>query len=115
MTRNSGTVRIAPSVLAAVAQLTTLSIEGVTCMADDPTTRLYRMLSSGSELQGVRLDVSDDAVAVDLYIIACHGVNLQELGREIQARVTRAIREIVGMAVRNVNVHIQDNANPQEH
>jgi uncharacterized alkaline shock family protein YloU len=52
--------------------------------------------------------VTDDQVRVDLYIVVEHDVNMLQLGRTIQADVTRAIEELVGMQVREVNVHIED-------
>jgi len=113
MKRKLGTVRIAPSVLGTIAQLTTLSVDGVARMAHEPTTRIRRLLR-GDALQGVRIEVADESVAVDLYIVAQHGVNLLNLGREIQAKVTRAIQDIVGMPVREVNIHIQDVVSQQE-
>jgi uncharacterized alkaline shock family protein YloU len=36
------------------------------------------------------------------------------VGRQIQAEVTRAIQEIVGMGVQSVDVHIEDVAYPSE-
>ena len=113
MRRKLGTVRIAPGVLATIAQLTTLSVDGVARMGYDPTTRIRRILGSGNALRGVRIDVAEDSVAVDLHIVAQPGVSLLDLGREVQAAVTRAIHDIVGMAVRQVDVHIQDVVNRQ--
>ena len=111
---NPGTVRIAPNVLATIAQRTTLSVEGVAGMAQDPTTRFRRMLTSGSTPQGVQIEVSDNSVGIDLHIIAYDDVSLLDLGREIRGRVARAIRDTVGMAVHQVNIHIQDVACPED-
>ena len=108
MRHNPGTVTVAPGVLATVAQLTALSVEGVARMAHDPAARIQRALTSGSALEGVRIQVADESVAVDLHVVAHHGISLLELGREIQFQVARAIRDTVGMAVRGVNVHIED-------
>ncbi|MBC7257551.1 MAG: Asp23/Gls24 family envelope stress response protein, partial [Chloroflexi bacterium] len=57
---------------------------------------------------GVHLEVVDDAVSLDLYVVASSDVNLYELGRAIQGQVSRAIRDMVGMPVLAVNVHIED-------
>jgi uncharacterized alkaline shock family protein YloU len=35
-------------------------------------------------------------------------VDLLQMGRQLQCQVTRAIKDIVGMEVREVNVHIED-------
>jgi uncharacterized alkaline shock family protein YloU len=56
----------------------------------------------------VEIAVEDQAVTADLYIVAQQHVNLLEMSRQIQASVTRAIQEIVGLRVWAVNIHIQD-------
>jgi uncharacterized alkaline shock family protein YloU len=57
---------------------------------------------------GVHVQVIDDAVAVDLYVVAEQHVNLYEVGREIQSSVSRAIKDMVGMPVLHVDVHIEE-------
>jgi len=98
-----GTVIISPAVLATIARMTTLSVPGVVRMAYRGVNRLL-----GSRGDGVRVQVIDDRVVVDLYVVAESDVNMLKLSREIQSKVTRAVHDIVGMAVREVNVHIAD-------
>jgi uncharacterized alkaline shock family protein YloU len=43
-----------------------------------------------------------------LYIVVEQDANLLQRGGRIQTAVTRAIEEMVGMEVREVNVHIED-------
>jgi uncharacterized alkaline shock family protein YloU len=45
---------------------------------------------------------------VELYIVVAHHTNIYELGHEIQSRVSRAIKDLVGMPVLAVNVHVED-------
>ncbi len=104
MGQKLGTVIISPSVLSMIARLTTLSVPGVARMARSGVRRLL----GARDGSGVKVQVDDDMVALDLYIIAEPDVNMLKLSREIQCKVTRAIHEIVGMAVREVNVHIAD-------
>jgi len=47
-------------------------------------------------------------VTVDVYLIARRGVDLLQMGRSLQNEITRAIQDIVGMEVREVNIHIED-------
>ncbi len=108
MEEKLGAVRISPQVLATSAKLATLAVPGVVAMHRDLPGSVDRWLKGRGAGDGVRIEVVDDAVSVDLYIVAAKNVNLYELGREIQARVSRAIQELVGMPVLAVNVHIED-------
>ena len=56
--------------------------------------------------------VEDDVVYLNLFVVVEPGVNLLDLGREIQHETSRAINDMLGMHVGEVNVHIQDVAAP---
>jgi len=58
--------------------------------------------------EGVRIDVIDDAVYADIYVVIKCDYNAREVSRQIQALVARSISEMVGMEVGKVNVHIED-------
>jgi uncharacterized alkaline shock family protein YloU len=103
-----GTVRISPQVLSTIARLTTLSVPGVLRMYRDLPGGVDRLLKGRGVGDGVRIEVVDDAVTVDLHIVAASDVSMFDLGREIQARVARAIKDMVGMPVLAVNVHIEN-------
>ncbi len=105
MEEKLGRVIIAPAVLTTIVRLTALSQPGVRRMASLPTL-LERMLDSASTDQGVRIHVAEGSVAVDLYIVADANVNMRELGEMLQREIARAIHDMVGMSVRQVNVHI---------
>ncbi len=102
--RKQGTVVISPGVLCTIARLTTLSVPGVVGMSHQGVQRFLRP----SRGDGIKVQVVDGAVILDIYIVAATDVNMLQLSREIQAQVTRTIHEIVGMAVQEVNVHILD-------
>jgi uncharacterized alkaline shock family protein YloU len=103
-----GTVIISPAVLSMIARLTALSVSGVARMSP---LGVHRLLGSRSS-DGVKVQVVDDAVVLDLYVVAETGTNLLQVSRDMQCKVTRAIHEIVGMAVREVNVHVVDVVDP---
>lgn len=108
MEEKLGSVRISPQVLTTIARLTTLAVPGVVRMHQDISTGVDRLLKGKAGSGGVHLEVVDDAVSLDLYVVASSDVNLYELGRAIQGQVSRAIRDMVGMPVLAVNVHIED-------
>lgn len=104
-----GRVMIAPGVLVTIARLTTLSVPGVLHMC---SSGLQGVLRRGGH-EGVLLQVDDNSVLLDLYIISDGNANLREVGRNIQTQVARAIRDMVGMEVSAINIHIQDVAYPE--
>jgi len=112
MEEKLGKVTIAPEVLVTIARLTTLCTPGVVRMSTDWMGNVNRLLGRTSSGGGVRIEVEDDAVTVDLYVIVEPGVNMYNLGQAIQAEVTRAVNDMVGVTVRAINIHIQDVEEP---
>lgn len=100
-----GTVRIAPQVLATIARLATLEVDGVVDMHHDLGENMDRIFKGQAGGEGVGVDVIDDAVTVNLSVVGAPNMNLYKVGRKVQARVARAITDMVGMPVLAVNVH----------
>lgn len=103
-----GTVRIAPGVLASIVHSTTLAVEGVLRMGDATSPGLSRRIFSRDENAGVKIEVKEDKVYADLYIIVDKEANLGQVGKQVQSDVSRAVRQIVGMPVEQINVYIQN-------
>jgi uncharacterized alkaline shock family protein YloU len=103
---NEGKTTIAPEVLITIARLTTLSVPGVSRLCLDPpgVNRLFKRNFQG----GIHVEVKDNIVYTDIHVILKNDVNVREVSRTIQQSVSRAISEMVGMAVGGVNVHIED-------
>ena len=89
-----------------IAQLTTLNVPGVSAMSNLPGG-VNRLFKRGSG-EGVRIDIRDDVVYIDLYLILKNEVNIRDTSRRVQHEVARAISEMVGLHVGRVNIHIED-------
>ena len=111
-TARQGRTTIAPDVLLTIARLSALGVAGVARVEPVPSGA-DRIFKRGIQ-DGVRIEVHDHAVTVDLYLILEHDRNVREIGRAVQAAVVRAIQEMVGMDVLAVNIHIEDVAYPEQ-
>lgn len=103
-----GKITIAPEVLETIARLTTLAVPGVARLISPPGMR--RILRH----PGVEIEVIGNSVRVKLYVVTESHANMLSTGRQIQAEVTRAIQDMVGMEVQSVDVYIEDVAYPSE-
>jgi uncharacterized alkaline shock family protein YloU len=107
MDEKLGKVTIAPNVLVTIVQKTATSVPGVDQLCVN-VPGMKRLLGLHTVGQGVEVGVVEDEVLADVYLIAHRGTDLLQMGRHLQHEVTRAIQDIVGMNVREVNVHIED-------
>lgn len=107
MDNTIGRVTIAPNVLVTIVQKTAVSEPGVAQLCDNvPGVR--RWLGLHTVGRGVEVSVAENEVTVDLYVTARRDVDLLEMGRNLQSRIAQAIQNMVGMDVREANIHIDD-------
>ena len=103
---------IAPEVLLTIARLTTLDVPGVSRMGNTPggANRLFNRRFG----EGVRIEIKDDTVSTDIFVILKDNVNIRDVSRTIQQNVSRSISKMVGMQVGQINIHIEDIDYPGE-
>ena len=106
-TRPPGKTTIATDVLLNIATLTTLSVDGVARMSVS-AGGVNRIIHPGQYENGVKVQIENNSVNVDLHVIINKDVNIRQVSRTIQKEVARAISEMVGMDVGKINVYIED-------
>jgi uncharacterized alkaline shock family protein YloU len=104
----SGQITIAPGVLVTIVQLTTQDIPGVHEMTTNWTRDVSRFFGGVNIGDGVQIRVHEDGVAIDVYVIVEQSASMLQLSRRVQKEVARAVKEMTGMGIQEVNVHITD-------
>jgi uncharacterized alkaline shock family protein YloU len=102
-----GRIEIAPEVLTAIVQHTTLSVEGVNQLASVPPD-MSRLFRRSVRSDGVLLNYADDNLTFDVYVFMDPHVNVLETSYAIQGAILEAIDKMVGVPVDAVNVHVED-------
>ena len=77
-------------------------------MSRVPSRRFKSMLLYRQDEDGLHIEVEDDTVYAEIYVILESDVNIREIGRNIQTAVARAITDMIGMQVGLINVHVED-------
>ncbi len=102
-----GKVTIAPTVLTTIVRQTALEENGVSRLAPLPA-KVRGLRSGGAIEEGVLVSVTEQSVQVEVHVVADPQCNMLKLGAALQASITRAIQEMVGMQVGAVDVFIDD-------
>ncbi len=102
-----GRIEVAPEVLVTIARFAVERIEGVDQMAQVPAD-IARLFQRGLRQDGVLLDLSENKVRFNIYVIMSPHVNLLETSRAVQTAVNEAIETMVGIPVDAVNVFVED-------
>ena len=101
-----GEVQIADEVVAIIAGLAATEVDGVDSMAGNITNELVGKLGMKNLSKGVKVDVTEDHVSVDLSLNLTYGYNIPEVSEAVQDRVKSAIQNMTGLSVLDINIKI---------
>ena len=82
-----GQVQIADEVVAIIAGLAAMEVDGVSSMAGTSTRDLLSKLGKKNLAKGVRVDVLDGVVTVSLALNLRFGKNIMEVSSKVQEKV----------------------------
>lgn len=101
-----GTVKIADDVVAMIAGIAATEVEGVAAMAGNVTNELMSKVGVKSLKKGVKVEVINKTVEVDLALIMMYGYNIPSSCQKVQEKVKNAIENMTGLEVSDVNIRI---------
>ena len=101
-----GNIHISEEVLAVIAAAAALEVEGVGGLAANLGTDLAELLGKKTLSRGIRLEVAEETVTVDVNILVKYGHTIPEVGRAVQEAVMSSIEATSGLTVEAVNVNV---------
>lgn len=103
---NNGEVIIADEVVAVIAGLAAMEVEGVASMVGDATRELISKIGKKSLSKGVRVDILEGVVTIALALNIKYGYNLMSISTKVQEKVKVAVENMTGLTVADVNVRV---------
>ena len=103
---NLGEVQIADEVVAIIAGIAAMEVDGVSSMAGNATRELIGKLGMKTLSKGVKVDVLEVIVTVTLALNLKFGSNIKETTMAVQEKVKGAIENMTGLTVADVNIRV---------
>lgn len=103
-TTQSATITYASDVVAIIAGLATVEVEGIAGMCSVSGSVLSK---NRNVTKGVRVEMGTEEVAVDLYVAVDYGTPIHRAAMDAQESVRKAIESMTGLHVVRVDVHVQ--------
>lgn len=103
---NIGAVQIADDVVAMIASLAATEVEGVSAMAGNITNELMSKVGMKNLTKGVKVEVAEQKVRVDLAVTMEYGYNIPATCQKVQSKVKNAIENMTGLTCSDVNIRI---------
>ncbi len=109
-----GQLKISEDVIAIIAGLAAVEVNGVYSMSGGITGGIAEVLGIKNLSKGIRVETRDDKVYINIYIIAEFGARIPEVAWNIQETVKKAVERMTGMKVAEANIHVQSVNIPRE-
>ena len=104
-----GRIEVLPTAIASLASQAVLECYGVVGMATRDLARgLVQILQPSSHRRGVEVDIEDNRIVIDLYVVIEYGTRIAAVAQNIQSVVKYTVEKALGVPVVAVNVHVQD-------
>lgn len=104
-----GVTRVANEVVAWIAALSALQVEGVHAMYQPSGQSIDRILRRPVAHRGAKVEIdAEGRLSIDLWVVMTAGHSVPRVGAECQRRVADAIERMLGMQVASIDVFVSE-------
>ena len=100
-------INVANDVVATIAGMAVAKVDGVAKMAGGFTEGLKAISGKKQMSRGIKVESDGDNVKIEINIIVKYGVNIREVGKNIQEKVKEEVENMTGNKVERVVVNVQ--------
>ncbi len=111
---NYGNIRISDEVVATIAGIAAVDVEGVAGMSGGIVGGIGEMLGRKNLSKGVKVEVGESETKIDLFIIVNFGAKIPEISEIMQEKVKKEVESMTGLEVVEVNINVQGVATERE-
>lgn len=102
-----GTIRIHKKVIASIASIASLEIEGVKRVGGNLKATFYELLGK-KNCGGIKVDIDkNEEVKIEVPIVVKYGFNVPEVATRVQENIRRAVEKMTDLSLKDIDISIQ--------
>ncbi|KEZ50963.1 MULTISPECIES: Asp23/Gls24 family envelope stress response protein [Metabacillus] len=101
-----GKVEIAPEVIEVIAGIAASEVEGVAQMRGNFASGVVERLGKKNHGKGVKVDLSEDGITIDVYCVMMFGVSIPTVAQRIQDNTRQALYNMTALEINEINIHV---------
>ncbi len=102
-----GTVRVHKNVIASIASLAALEIEGVKRVGGDLKSGIMQMLVTKT-LFAIKVDINkSEEVFVSIPLVIKYGFNIPEVADKVQESVRSSLEKMTNLSIKEININVR--------
>jgi uncharacterized alkaline shock family protein YloU len=102
----NGRVEISDDIVTSMAAIAASSIKGVYIAKSGVMVGITSIFSRNDYSRGIKVDINENTVVLDININVEYGSNLNEIARQVQTAVKNEIETMTELSVSAVNVRV---------
>jgi uncharacterized alkaline shock family protein YloU len=118
---DKGNINISRETIEILIHLILQDIKGIVIPKKNIFSTITKTVVKGSPeesekvAQEIKIEIKPDSLMVNLFLIINYGIRIPDLTWEIQTRVKEKIKEITGLEIDTINIHIQGIRYPRQY
>lgn len=101
-----GTVVIAPEVIEVIAGIAASEVEGLSSMRGSFATGVAERLGKTAHSKGVKVELIEDKIFIDLYVVLVFGVSIPQVAQELQSNIGQTLKNMTALEIAEINIHV---------
>ncbi|MCL7746144.1 Asp23/Gls24 family envelope stress response protein [Halalkalibacter alkaliphilus] len=101
-----GKVEISPEVIEVIAGIAASEVDGVATMRGNFATGVAEKLGRKNHGKGVKVELAEDGITVDVSVVITYGVAVPEVATLIQTNIKQALQTMTAIELQAINVHV---------
>lgn len=101
-----GKIEIAPEVIEVIAGIAASEVEGVASMRGNFATGVVERLGKKNHGKGVKVELTESGIKVDVYCLMKFGISIPTVAREIQDNIRQALLNMTALDAEEINIHV---------
>ena len=102
-----GNIKIHKNVIASIASLAAVEIEGVKCVGRDFKSALKEFLGKRA-LSSIKVEFDkNEEVRLDIPLVIKYGFNIPEVAQRVQENIRHNLEKMTNLSIKDINVNVQ--------
>lgn len=102
-----GTIRIHKNVIASIASLAAVEIEGIKRVGGDFKSGLLELIGK-KYLSAIKVEINkNEEVSLQIPLVIKYGFNIPDIASKVQESVRNALEKMTNLSVRDININVQ--------
>ncbi|MGI5970308.1 MAG: Asp23/Gls24 family envelope stress response protein [Oscillospiraceae bacterium] len=103
---DSGSINISEDVIAAIAAVAVMEVEGVAGMSANLSANVAELLGKKSLSKGIKVEKLEEGLKISASVLVKFGVSIPDIARKIQTNISEALKNMTGLDAVSVNVNV---------